>query len=616
MSLSFHQTASDSAPEYFLGEINTLGRPSFLSLVSSVFSHAAVIGLLMTVRFPVAQAAPASEAERKPTEIRIENKLYYVADISGLGGPAKRSSPIAAAEGRSPSVKPAPALTLPEPPKIAGNLNIPPLPEPELKLPEPEPAPAEPKRGIPRTFIPPEVKRAPIAEQTLIQPQSPPDLVPPPTQLPSFRVMTTQSLPKLPKPFVSPGRPEPVPPAPVPTVTPLPEELVSARPVPAAFQARLTLPRTPPPPEPPKPNAPDVPPPTPAGDSLNIMSLTNRDTPLKERLIVPPGNVAQEAGADTRASASGTAMNLRRSGPGDASPTSTTTASTAPASTAPASAAPASAAPAPTATARSASSSATESTRSGAASSNSTSKAADRAATSTAGATAASAANPSEPGKGRGANGEGSGAAPSGVTKNGDPTAVAVGPARREGSTDPSAKGNAPSGSGTGTGTPGGGIIVRAPNGAFDTMVVQSSSLDQYPEGRALLTGRPIYSVYISAGTARDWTLFFCIPNSKPAPLNGPVVQLGASAAQVSAPFPTKLVKPAITLPSWEKYVLVYGVVTPEGHVENLRVVRSIQPEIDKALLASLADWEFRSAKKDGVAVSVEFLLSIPAKGL
>jgi hypothetical protein len=45
-------------------------------------------------------------------------------------------------------------------------------------------------------------------------------------------------------------------------------------------------------------------------------------------------------------------------------------------------------------------------------------------------------------------------------------------------------------------------------------------------------------------------------------------------------------------------------------------VVRSIQPGTDQALLASLSGWEFRAATKDGVGVMVEFLLSIPAKGL
>jgi hypothetical protein len=44
--------------------------------------------------------------------------------------------------------------------------------------------------------------------------------------------------------------------------------------------------------------------------------------------------------------------------------------------------------------------------------------------------------------------------------------------------------------------------------------------------------------------------------------------------------------------------------------------VRPILPETDRAILASLAQWEFRAATKDGVPVKVEFLLSIPGKGL
>ena len=117
-------------------------------------------------------------------------------------------------------------------------------------------------------------------------------------------------------------------------------------------------------------------------------------------------------------------------------------------------------------------------------------------------------------------------------------------------------------------------------------------------------------------GSARDWTLFFCIPNEKPAPNNTPVVQLGAPATPVKAPYATKLMRPDIALPAYERYVLVHGFVTPEGRFEALRVVRSIRPEIDRALLASLAAWEFRPATRDNAPVQVEFLLSIPARGL
>jgi len=192
----------------------------------------------------------------------------------------------------------------------------------------------------------------------------------------------------------------------------------------------------------------------------------------------------------------------------------------------------------------------------------------------------------------------------------------------------PGAPAGAATGTATGVSTTGGnrpGIAAAAPlpnvirrpaNGNFDALVVQTTPLNQYPESRTLLTGRPIYSVYFSLGTPSDWTFYFCIPGEKPASSNTSVIQLGPPATPVKAPYPTKLVRPEIALPSWEKYVLVHGYVNEEGRFEGLRVVRSIQPGTDQALLASLSGWEFRAATKDGVGVMVEFLLSIPAKGL
>jgi len=178
------------------------------------------------------------------------------------------------------------------------------------------------------------------------------------------------------------------------------------------------------------------------------------------------------------------------------------------------------------------------------------------------------------------------------------------------------AGGGAGAGAGSARTTPGPVVITRSPTGNFDAMVVQTTPINQYPEGRGLLTGRPIYSVYFSVGAAALKTKYFCIPGEKPASSNSSVVQLGPPAAPVKAPYPTKLVRPDIALPSWEKYVLVHGYVNEEGRFEGLRVVRSIQPGTDQALLASLTGWEFRAATKDGVGVMVEFLLSIPAKGL
>ena len=146
---------------------------------------------------------------------------------------------------------------------------------------------------------------------------------------------------------------------------------------------------------------------------------------------------------------------------------------------------------------------------------------------------------------------------------------------------------------------------------------MQSSPLDQFPESRGLMNDRPIYSVYVSLGTAMDWTLFFCVPDAKLVSqgASASVVEIGAPAP-VKAPFPTRLVRPSISLPSWQRYILVHGYVTADGLFGGLSIVKPLQPDTDQALLASLAGWEFRAATKDDEPVTVEVLLSIPAKGL
>jgi hypothetical protein len=61
---------------------------------------------------------------------------------------------------------------------------------------------------------------------------------------------------------------------------------------------------------------------------------------------------------------------------------------------------------------------------------------------------------------------------------------------------------------------------------------------------------------------------------------------------------------------------LVHGTISALGRFEQMKVIRSAEPDTDQALMAALAGWEFRSATRDGVSIGVEFLLSIPVRGL
>ncbi|HSP67449.1 MAG TPA: energy transducer TonB [Bryobacteraceae bacterium] len=498
-----------------------LGGPSPVCMVGSICFHSvAIIGLWSLSLYQPPPPPPLhTSANIDPTVIRIGDKLFFV----------QRLAP---REDEPPKPKPA------EEQKLAAKAT-------SVKLQAPPATTQAAARQAPRVFVPPEIKRNLISESTLIQPLSPPDLVPPNTPLPSFRVFTAQ-LPKIPKPFIVPGRRTPTPPDPsLPPPPPPPNiDLASAAPALNPPPSRLVLPPAPPPvieDQPPKPLT--ALPPSRAGDAANILSLSDRPVAPSDKLVVPPGNVlgATGDGVVLRAGtvdgdSSGAAA---RSGDG-------------------------------------------RSSGPGAAGANNG---------------ANSGANSAASGANSGVNG-GRGAGSSGTPGNAAGGVSILGGG---------ASSNPP--------IPKGGMQRRASNGTFDAVVVQSSSGDPFPESKELLTGRPIYTVYVALGTPKDWALYFCVPGEKDASPGGNVVKIG-TAVGVQAPYPTTLVRPDVAVPSFYKQVLVHGYVTAAGRVENLKVVRPIKPETDQALLAALARWDFRPATRDGVNIGVEFVLSIPVAGL
>jgi hypothetical protein len=147
-------------------------------------------------------------------------------------------------------------------------------------------------------------------------------------------------------------------------------------------------------------------------------------------------------------------------------------------------------------------------------------------------------------------------------------------------------------------------------------VVVQTAPLDQFREAKGLMTGRPIYTVYVSVNTSKDWALFFCVPGERAPVSNTPVVTLGNPTPPVLAPYPTTIIRPSIKVPTYFKTLLVFGRIDAEGRVQDLKAVKPTTPQIDNALLASLSAWQFRAATRNGVRVAVEFLLSIPVAGI
>lgn len=568
--------------------------PTWQSLICSLLLHAAAVTGLSFVTFTVRADPPEVTRENgRPTELRIGDRLYYVAEVPAskpagpgkfLRSPAAGSAVRAAVEVKAREAAPAPA---------------------------PQPEPAQKLAALPRVFIPPEVKRKPESDQTLIQPASPPSIEPPAdVRLPTLRIWTAQlQLPKPPaKQFVSPGQKK----RDLSEVKPLaPQELEFAHALPAEtnLKSTLVLPPTPAltyevPKEPPKSSASAAP----EGDPTNLLSLQRRPVPLPDTLIIPPGNLVGKTGdnADSKAlgEGSGTAtVPLKGTPDGKAS---------------------------------------TELRAAGLGGRNLQGSVAAagwtmRPGGGTGGGTAvegtirsgqpgqgagvaiAGTGNPGGTGGGKSGTGGGQG----GTSSSGSGTASGSGRNGPGGNGDSNSGGRG-TGSGTGSGTAAAantytGLadlvrIERPLTGNFDAVVVQSSPTDMFSESRGLLTGRPIYTVYLSAGSPKDWTLWFCLPKdaSQTPVQSGNVVRLG-DVPKVLAPYPTLMVVPPVTVGAGQRYLLVYGHITNDGKFDGLRIIRHGDQKSDELLLSGLSLWSFRPALRDGVPVMVEVLLSVPA---
>ncbi len=84
-------------------------------------------------------------------------------------------------------------------------------------------------------------------------------------------------------------------------------------------------------------------------------------------------------------------------------------------------------------------------------------------------------------------------------------------------------------------------------------------------------------------------------------------------------PFAFRRVGPRMKLEEMDPYrlpprVVVYAKVDAEGAIGDLRVVSGLDPETDDRVLASVREWDFHPAYRDGQPVEVEALLGIPLR--
>lgn len=146
--------------------------------------------------------------------------------------------------------------------------------------------------------------------------------------------------------------------------------------------------------------------------------------------------------------------------------------------------------------------------------------------------------------------------------------------------------------------------------GHYEVAVVQSSGV--VPGSAGLLSGIPVYSVYVSVGTAKEWILQYCLPSSEPREHRvSQVIQLG-SVTPLSAPYAHLILRPAVSFRTAVRYAFIHGLVNAAGRFEQLSEAGEPAIENIGAVLQALQKWEFRPASRDGEPTTVEVLLCIP----
>lgn len=154
----------------------------------------------------------------------------------------------------------------------------------------------------------------------------------------------------------------------------------------------------------------------------------------------------------------------------------------------------------------------------------------------------------------------------------------------------------------------------------FHGIILVSNSLSTLPEAVGVLTGNPVYTVYVDVPDApRKWILQFCVPQSKGGvEFAGEIVRvLGRKSvdppyAHRREPLELEFIPTLERLARLPQRVVAYATVDQEGNLHNVRMISGADPKTDSQILASLRSWEFTPAFRDGEPVEVEALFGIP----
>jgi hypothetical protein len=155
--------------------------------------------------------------------------------------------------------------------------------------------------------------------------------------------------------------------------------------------------------------------------------------------------------------------------------------------------------------------------------------------------------------------------------------------------------------------------IQHPTNGSFDVVIMQSATRDDLPDLGGMLSGNPVYTVYLRVGDRKEWLLEYCVPTGQTSQPNPYEIKVD-DAGSITPPYPINTSIPnGILAASIPKHIVLRGTLTATGSIKGVKGTDGGNP-IMPELVALLSEWRFRPALKDKKPIDVEILLVIPAR--
>jgi len=156
--------------------------------------------------------------------------------------------------------------------------------------------------------------------------------------------------------------------------------------------------------------------------------------------------------------------------------------------------------------------------------------------------------------------------------------------------------------------------IEHPANGSFDVVVTQSGTRDDLLELGGILTGNPVYSVYLPVGDSKEWLLQYCIPARESVRANPYQVDV-EDVGTITPPYPISTVIPnSLLAQPIARHIVLHGFLTAAGILRGVGAADSSNPLLSE-ILALLSQWQFRPASRNSRPIDVEILLVIPNHG-